>query len=226
MPRRRNRFAELEKQLRAAGGVAAAGSRLGNFADFKAGKRKITVSKKLTKEDKERFAYGLFPFNVGAAATPTKADRYQATVTRYSLAGAGDKGLSLADLGWDEADETNKIEADYYPALIIGFTPTAGAAIDPKVSDITGDKYRKVPGRSFSLPFGRTVAAVDAITGAATGTVNGSDEEDVRKHLALKLKATALGTKACSSVSYQPEVFRGKRSAIQAGPSTVSAPAT
>lgn len=218
MPRRRNRFADLERQLRAAGGVAAPGSRLGNFADFKAGKRKIKVTQKLTATERQRVAFAAYPFNFGVPATPTAADRYQVTVTRYSLGLIKNGGVTQNDLGWDTRGTSTTIEPQYYPSLIKAFFPNSatGGALTP-TSAITGDEYRRIPGKSCSAPFGRTVTAKDAKDGTTTATLNASEEEDVRKHLTATLKGDANDSTVALSVSYEPEVFRGRTVAITAG---------
>lgn len=223
MPRRRNRFADLERQLRAAGGVAAAGSRLGNFADFKAGKRKITVTKKLTAAERTRLAYAMYPFNVSVGTTPTPADLFRGTITAYSLAEMKGYGLKNTDVGWSLFTGAQTVEENYYPALIKAFRATGLPSSDGETSAITGDKYKRTPGVSCSIPFGRTITAKDAKDGAAGTTLQLSDEEDVRKHLTTKLKEPAAsGTlKALAAgVSYEPEVFRGRSKALLAGDMT------
>ena len=218
MPRRRNRFADLERQLRAAGGSAAAGSRLGNFADFKAGKRKIKIDQVPDRALMNRTAFAAYPFNVSVPASPTAADRFMVTVTTYSKDQIKDKGVSKADLGWDEFVAGNTVEPQYYPSLIKCFTPASTTAVAaPKVSGITGDSYKKMPGKSASAPFGRTLAALDKKTAEATGALTASEEEDVRKHLTNKLTSGAPVGKKATSVSYEPEVFRGRTQAIEAG---------
>lgn len=222
MPRRRNRFADLERQLRAAGGVAAAGSRLGNFADFKAGKRKIKISVVLSAADKKRYAYGAYPFNVSVPASPTAADLFQVTITKYSTNLMRDGGVKDNDLGLVLKTDTVSptVEPQYYPALIKAFFPTsATAGTVTKTSDITGDSYKRVAGKSASAPFGRQIKAKDAKTADATATLVGSEEEDVKKYLMDLLKGDAQDTAKASSVSYEPEVFRGRTAAITAGAS-------
>ncbi|MBD1921747.1 hypothetical protein H6F77_11655 [Microcoleus sp. FACHB-831] len=219
MPRRRNRFADLERMLRQSGGIAAAGSRVGNFAAFKAGTRKIKITQKPTAADKVRVTFGLLPFNSHVPETVTDADRYIGVITAGSLAMAKSGGLAKTDLGLDETKDATVLEENYYPALVRAFfAESATVAAIEKTSDITGDKYMKVPGKSMSAPFGRTIAALDAKKGSATASLVNSEEEDVKKHVQAILKDDKKGTLgAARSVSYDPEVFRGRTKVLTRG---------
>jgi hypothetical protein len=207
MPRRRSRFADLEKQFRAAGGVAGAGSAVAKYIEFKSGKTKIARRTKVTLTAAERTRYGisLIPFNAkfetGDDAT---AKRYQAAVTKFSADGAKNVGLSNAELGWDKTTAASAVainDAAYYPALIRPIVPT-GTTATP-LSSITGREYKYKEARSYGVPFGRTNAA------AAIDT-----EEDRRQILTAKARQ-ATGAAKVSSVGYDPEVFRSDNSALE-----------
>lgn len=201
MPRRRSRFSDLEKQFRQAGGVAAPGSTLAKFIDFKSGKTKIERRKttKLTAAQRKRYGVSLLPFNLDVPATPTQGDRYISSITGWSNVGRTTLGLSDAELGYAKqtvGGVTAQTEDAYYPALL---KPSVSTGADPNevTSSITGNKYSYVACNAYSIPFGRTTAG-----GAA-------DSEEERRDL---LTGAAKGaTTPPRSIGYEPEVFRGSR---------------
>lgn len=206
MPRRRSRFSDLEKQLRLAGGVAAPGSVLGNYAAFKAGTRKIQRRTKvvLTAEERKRYGVSLIPFNTKFEVGDDAVNkRYQASITKFSLDGQNNVGLADADCGWGKVEAAGAVainDAAYYPALIRPIVPTGTVATPP--SSITGKEYKYKEARSYSIPFGRRTsdAAADV-------------EEDRRQALTAKCKE-ATGANKVSSVGYDPEVFRSGKAAL------------
>lgn len=216
MPQRhRGRFSRLEEALRAAGGQAAPGSELGNFKLFREGERHATRRKSTKKSADEKIRYGvsLAPFNIAETATDNIETRYVASMTGFSLAGQTAFGLTAADLGHekmsDAAGKTAQTADTYFPALIkpIQYTATSG---EPEVSGITGNKYSYRPANSYSIPFGRRGTKLDTDT-----------EEDRRRALSTKLKT---GTTKAGSVGYEPEVFRGERTALAEIPDAPAAP--
>lgn len=207
MPRRRQRFAALERQFRESGGQAAAGSRLAGYIDFKTGKTSIKVSRVLTGEQRKRFGYAILPFGLSVSANPDPFERYAAAITAYSNAGRRDLGLSDNECGYEKIDASTTQEDNFYPALIRCFIP-AGNTVTTPISAITRKEYRRRAGRSISFPFGRTVTSVkDVKTGDTESTLNNVDQLDVRKGLAEKVK-NGSGTSKASSVSFEPEVFK------------------
>ncbi|PIG94587.1 hypothetical protein [Gloeocapsopsis sp. IPPAS B-1203] len=207
MPRRRQRFAALERQFRESGGQAAAGSRLAGYIDFKTGKTSIKVSRVLTAEQRKRFGYAILPFGLSVSATPSPSERYAAAITAYSNSGRRDLGLSDNECGYDNIGEETTQDDNFYPALIRCFIPS-GTTVETPTSAITRKEYRRRPGRSISFPFGRTVTSVvDAKTGEAESTLNNVDQLDVRKGLAQKAK-NGNGTNKALSVSFEPEAFK------------------
>lgn len=207
MPRRRQRFAALERQFRESGGQAAAGSRLAGYIDFKLGKSQIKVSRVLTAEQRKRFGYAILPFSLSVSATPDPFERYAAAITAYSNAGRRDLGLSDNECGYENIDASTTQDDNFYPALIRCFIPTGDTRESP-VSAITRKEYKRRVGRSVSIPFGRTTTSVqDAKTGQTETTINDADQLDVRNSLAQKAKVGSGTTKALS-VSFEPEVFK------------------
>lgn len=201
MPRRRSRFSDLEKQFRQAGGVAAPGSPLAKYIDFKSGKTKIARRKdtKLTAGQRKRYGISLLPFNLDVPDPVTQGSRYIASITGWSQAGRVALGLSDAELGYAKqtvGGVTAQTEDAYYPALLRPSVST-GKTADPTVSSITGNKYSYVEANAYSIPFGRTAAG-----GAA------DSEQERRDILTGKAKTAATPPR---SVGYEPEVFRGSR---------------
>lgn len=193
MPRRRQRFSSLERQFRESGGVAAPGSKLAGYIDFKSGKTKIDVNVKLTAEQRKRFGFGVLPFNTPVAGTPI---RVAAPITAYSNTGRTDLGLSDAELGYADIDADTLQSENFYPALLRVFVPTAGAAKTTPISAITKKEYTRTPGKSYSIPFGRA------------GGTPATDTEEVRKAALMTEAKNGNGSIKASSVSYEPEVFK------------------
>lgn len=196
MPRRRQRFSDLERQFRESGGVAAPGSRLAGYIDFKSGKTKIDITVKLTGEQRKRYGFGILPFNIAVGDPVEPTDRRAAPITNYSNGGRLSLGLNNLQLGYVDIDANTRQEDNFYPALLRVFVPTQNAAALTPISAITKKEYSRIPGQSFSIPFGRTTA------GAKTDT-----EEGRKAALAADARKGAGAIKA-SSVSYEPEVFK------------------
>lgn len=201
--RHRSRFSNLEAQFRAAGGIAAPGSALAKYVDYKSGKTKVDRRKAaLTAAQKTRFGIGVVPFNIAPTAPLDNTDRYLTSVTAYSSAGATALGLSPTELGWEAGEAVTAAaqnNTSYFPALI---KPAVKGTVEDKTatSKITGNKYYYKEHNSYGLPFGRTT------TGFATDT-----EEGRRKVLSSKARA---GTTKATSVGYEPEVWRGEKTPL------------
>jgi len=212
MPRRRNRFSRLDSLYRTLkGNIPADNQELTNYIEWRKGNRKITVSQKLSPEQRRRYGFAVLPFNIELDAPPTPADRYAAQITAYSNTARNAAPISLSDtdLGYADIDGNTIQNDNFYPALIRVFVkdnPTA----DPtdKTSDITGESYKRHAGRSYSIPFGRSA------TGDADGDVKSSGEENIKNALLAKVKPNP----AVGSATYEPEIFRTGR--ILASPTT------
>lgn len=200
MPRRRPRFAALEKQFRENGGVAQPGSRLAGYIDFKKGINKIEVTKILTSAQRKRYGFGILPFGLSPAATTPK--RYAAPITQYSYDKIASVGFSAAKLGYEDIDSATEQSENFYPALLRVFIKD-GANTTP-ISGVTKKEYTRTNGATYSFPFGRTITADDAVTGVATAALGDADAEDVKKTLATIARARP----GVTSVSYEPEVFK------------------
>lgn len=196
MPRRGRRFTQLERALKLAHGNPEPGSPLAHYKDFKDGKVKIDVKVKLTAAQRQRFGFGILPFNVAPADPVLPTDRYAAPITAYSNAGRTDLGLINNQLGYATIDADTRQNDNFYPALLRVFVPTSGAEPTTPISAITKEEYTRRPGKSYSIPFGRTTANAKVDT-----------EEGRRAALAADAKKGS-GTNQASSVSYEPEVFK------------------
>lgn len=206
MPRRRSRFSDLERQFRESGGVAAPGSRLAGYIDYKKGINQVQITQRLTAEQRKRFGFAVLPFNISPPDTVTAADRYAAPITAYSNAIRGNIGLSNNQCGYENIVAATQQSENFYPALLRVFIPNGNTATP--VSAITKKEYTRKLGQSASIPFGRTITSVtDAKKGTAETSLADADEEDVRQSLAAAARAGTGNAKA-SSVSYDPEVFR------------------
>jgi len=205
MARRRQRFADLERQFRESGGVAAPGSRLAGYIAFKKGENKIEVKKKLTATERKRYGFAIIPFGVTpSGATPP---RYAAAITAYSNAARAGLTLTNAKLGYENIDPGTTQAGNFFPALLRVFVKS-GEIDENKKSGVTQKNYRRVGGATYSFPFGRTISGVeDAATGVAETVVDTVDAEDVRKSL-TKFLTDLPAEKKIGAVSYEPEVFR------------------
>ncbi|MBW4480842.1 MAG: hypothetical protein KME54_29415 [Tolypothrix brevis GSE-NOS-MK-07-07A] len=205
MPRRRQRFSDLEKQFKESGGVAAPGSRLAGYIAFKKGENKIEVKKKLTAAERKRYGFAILPFGVTPEASTPK--RYAASITAYSNASRAGLGVTNNMLGYEDIDASTEQAGNFYPALIKVFIKS-GTINDNQISGVTQKKYRRIEGATYTYPFGRTTTDVtDAVTGATESTVNEVDAQDVRNTLVTFL-AGLPAEKKVGSISYEPEVFR------------------
>ena len=196
MPSRRGQaFADLERMSKLAGLQAAAGSVLGNYLDYKAGKRK-KVSRKTTTlnaNQRRRVAISLIPFN--KAVVTGAAGRYSTTITRWSADARAGLGVTDADLGYADTTGVND-SSDFFPAILRPSVRINPDAPSTPASGITGKEYKYYETNNYTIPFGRTTA------GAATDT-----EESRRAALVTDMKDASNTTQA-HTVGYEPEVWR------------------
>ena len=209
MPRKRQRYKNLLRELKASGANPDPNSRSGNFLKFLTGQNKITQTNKIPVEARQLYAVGLIPFALSATAD-TPEERYLGTISAYSLKGLADRAnLTEAKLGINEVVGGEQISQGYFPALIRAkFASNSAGVVENKVSGITKEEYRYDYGRTFSFPFGRTTNAVDAEDGSAETSVADVDELDVYRFALNDLGAAANENDRPSSVSYEPEVFK------------------
>jgi hypothetical protein len=209
MPRRRQRFSDLERQFRESGGIAAPGSRLAGYIAFKKGESKIEVKKKLTGAERKRYGFAVIPFGLNPDATTPK--RYAASLTSYSNVGRTALGVTDNKAGYENITASTIQSENYYPALLRVFVKSSDTKTTP-VSAVTQKEYSRTAGSTYSFPFGRTTTdVVDTTTGTAKATLDSVDAEDVRKSLATFVK----GKPNVASISYEPEVFKvGKQDLV------------
>lgn len=212
MPRRRTRFKKLNDLYRTLNGnIPPENTALTNYEEWRKGNRKVTINQTLTSEQRKVFGYAIVPFNLEITAEPTASDRYAAPITKYSNDGRQGAPLSLTDaeLGYADIDGDTAQDDKFFPALIRVFVKdNAGGASTTRISGITGEEYKAFAGKSYSIPFGRT------IQGDKDGNIISGGEDDAKKQLATKVKAIAQ----VSSFSYEPELIRTGR--ILATPTT------
>ncbi|GAA6621582.1 hypothetical protein [Scytonema sp. NUACC26] len=216
MPRRKPRFSQLERQYRDSGGTAEAGSRLAGYIKFKKGETKITVEKKLTSAQRKRYAWAILPFGVSPASTPTAADRYAAPITAYSNAARADLGLTNTECGYETVDAATNRDDNFYSAVMRVFVGTGGAPTTPK-SGVTGKDYTRIPGNTYSFPFGRVLSGTkDKKTAATETALDAVDEEDVKAKLSTLVKSKPN----VRSVSFLAEEFKVGKPDLVSPPST------
>lgn len=204
MPRRRQRFSDLERQFRESGGVASPDSRLGGYIKFKKGEVKIKVESKLTGAQRKRYGFAILPFGVTPSDPVVAADRYAAPITAYSNSARTELGLTNSKCGFENVEAATKQDDNFYPAVIRVFVKSGGVST-PK-SAVTGKEYNRVNGKTYSVPFGRDITStVDKKTGTAETTVNEVDEEDKKASLATAVKAANNNV---GSISFLPEEFK------------------
>lgn len=188
MPRRRDRFANLKRQLKASGGSPTAGTDADKYFKFISGATKYRVLNAQKEGKKQRALVTLLPFNKSTGDV-----RYGAFITRYAFKNQGAAGLDKAEAGQDKipADAKNfNYDAAYNPAIITWRStkvddPITG--VSDKESQITGKKYNYLGGRSGTSPFGKKVAA---------------DLEDDRAKI---LQKAVRDTPGSLGATYQPE---------------------
>lgn len=219
MPRRRPRFNDLERQARDAGYVAEAGTRLAGFIDFKKGKNKIEVKNIVSGADRKRFAYAILPFGITMPATPGIRDRWKAPITVHSNRGRRGLNLSDAECGYvDVAAGVNK-GSHFYPAIIrpVVINPTPVETGKTPISGVTKKPYKRpYVGKSYGIPFGRT------ITGIPDTTIQTVGEDTVRDTLTEKVKG--LTSANVKTVSYLPEEFKSPEEDLVSPPAAPTTP--
>ena len=209
MPRRKQRFNKLFEQLRANGGTPTGTGRVAEFHKFLTGINKVTQQNKIPVEARELYTIGLIPFALSATAN-TPEERYQATISAYSLAGLSNRAnLTEAELGINRIVGGEKNSPNYFPALIRAKFNASGTTVNEnKTSGITKQNYRYEYGRTFSFPFGRTTQATDAEDGSAETSVANVDELDVFRFAQNQLNASTNAANVPKSISYEAEVFK------------------
>lgn len=194
----RRRFSFLDRALKSAGGTAAPGSRLGNYDEFKKGNRDYTVKNKIERADRAKFAIALLPFGLPNPANPTEEDYYRTTITKYSndMRTEVITTLTNSELGYNPLVIGNNPGSNYYPSLLRLFvqananTPT----ISQPTSQITGKKYSRIAGKTYSIPFGRK-------TGALTET------QQQRRQDLVQIARTGAGTSKATGITFESEYF-------------------
>lgn len=188
MPRRRDRFANLKRQLKASGGSPTAGTVAEKYLKFISGATPYKVLNAQKDGKKQRALVTLLPFNKNTGTV-----RYGAFITRYAFKNQGVAGVTQTDAGQEKIPvDAAKFtyDAAYNPAIITWRSTTVDDALeakDSKTSQITGKSYKFLGGRAGTSPFGKK---------------DTTDLEDDRAKLlqaAVRAKATSIGA------TYQPE---------------------
>ena len=198
MPRKKRRFSRLNSELKANKGVADPNSRVGKYLDFLTGKTPYKVSTAAMDAIKAAggrsgsYGVALKPFNIATPADATTT--YFASFTKYSKSVLTPLALQ-EECGHNKIDTAKTIDDyTYNPAIVIAHIRDTTATPTEPASQITGEPYKKYPGKSGTIPFGCKTEY--------------GEKEDVRKKAVL---AEAKAKKAYTA-SYQPEEWNSIRS--------------
>lgn len=200
MPRKRQRFARLSRDLKASAGSPTPGSLADKYFKFISGATSYKVPGAQKGGARQRALVSLLPFNKN-----TVDIRYGAFITRYAYKNQGTAGISSADAGqatFGTPGPKMIYSSDYNPAII---TWRSTAVENPlseeigKTSQITGKKYDYKGGRAGTSPFGRKDATDD----------EDSRAKDLQKSVRDK-GVTALGA------TYQPEEWNAPFTPVDA----------
>lgn len=218
MPRKTRRFGNLIKQYREAGGTGDANSRLGKFGNWLTGKSKIDVKRRPAAALMKRQRVKVIPFGVSPEATPQPSDYYLTAMTgqaRAIYSGLGEDnsvfGLEIISTVADSAGAST--DESFFPALArIFVVPTTPEVLQTDISAVTGVSYKRVYGRSGSIPFGRGIATEvkDAKKGTAETVIGSVDELDAAKSIANVAKKDLQAFKV-KTITFVPEQFAPDR---------------
>lgn len=207
MPRRRSRYGRLLAELKKSKGEPKAGTEADHFLKFLTGEKKIEIKNKPDENELKRYNLALHPFAV-EGDDDTAQGRIKVGITAYSYAGLDAADLVMNDCGLHFIEGGEKENVLFYPALLRpSFKAGSYTGDDDKVSAVTGNTYKYVPTRTFSIPFGRTTQAEDADDGAATSSLEASDELDVLRHLKTTITAGSAAD-SLKTIGYEPEYFK------------------
>jgi len=215
MPRKNRRFGNLLKQYRGSGGAADNDSRVGKFGNWLTGKTKIDVKRRPIATLMARQRVKVVPFGVTPEGSPQPSDYYLTAMTGQARAifnGIGENnsvfGLQIVSTVADTAGAST--DESFYPALAKIFVVPAGQNVTvEETSAVTGDKYKRILGRSGSIPFGRSIASEvkDVKKGTTETAISNVDELDVAKSILNVVKADNQAFKV-KTVTFVPEQFK------------------
>ncbi len=210
MPRKKQRFSRLLRELKGTGTGNPESGRTKAFLDYLKGVNKVTQTNKVPDAGRELFEIALYPFALTPSGS-TPDQRYKASISVYSLNGLSSRatGINEEKLGINRIAGGERENADYYPALMRASFSRGGASTqENKISGITKEPYKYVPKRTFSFPFGRTTSVTDAGDGTNETVLKDVDELDVYRFNLNDIKAPSNADNIPSSVSYEAEVFK------------------
>jgi hypothetical protein len=211
--RRRERFSQLNKELRELQGGDPS-TEAARYLDWRTGKRAINVRRRPDAKYLQKARNCLVPFGQTrpvANASFSYADYYQVSYT----VGSRNLGLNFSlndnDLGYGGEKDEAKTDPSFYPALIKAGCRYKNATEVTDTSAITLKPYKHKPVRTLSLPFG---CKRNEAEGGGGFSVTASNEETRRRELTKTLREANPSQGIVVTVGYEPEVFRTKRSAL------------
>lgn len=222
MARRTPRFNRLNKLLKATNGTASSGE-VFEYQRFLQGINRIDVQRRPSGRYLQIIGVGVIPFGDYPSTGTGKAVKVGITAQADAIRSVFGTALGNNDLGI-ERTAANIIEnpGSFYPALLKITLAAAAATADTETSGVTRRSYKRIKGRSGSIPFGRTITATpDSQTNTALTAIADVDEQDVKKALISKITgAVNADTRVLTttpaykllSFSFDSEVFRANKS--------------
>ena len=199
MPRRRSRFARLERDLRNQAFNPTKGTNAAEFFNFLKGINKIKQTKPATGAEKAPKKVAIYPFNKSVSDV---VDPKQAFLTFFSTMSDAvvETQFNLkGKLGHIKFDpKVSQRHPNFYPALLRIFlkNPNQAAPATP-TSGILKKQYNRYLGRSYAYPFGRDATL---IAGVPFSSISEQDSLDA-------LKDVVTAKTKLATMSYEPEEF-------------------
>lgn len=137
------RFSRYQFGLKITDGNPPANSPLAKFKDFSS---KVTKLTRIGVPIDSMVGYQLDPFE-------TTDTTVKVAASKRAIDGIASTGIALSDLNIVAATNDAK-EIDFKPARVTIYA-TSGATTD-KLSQITGEPYKRRTGESYTYPFGKT----------------------------------------------------------------------
>lgn len=205
--RKRDRFSRLKQSLKDAGGVTTAGTPIDDYLNFLKGVNNITMDRRPSSAAMARFSVGVIPFGLSPSTTPV---RYLATMTNQAELIRAQAVVSENSFGISKTLTGVVPSPLFCPAYCKVFMTLLAEVPTSQSSKIlvSNPAYKRLKGRSGSIPFGRTLTnVIDATTGVAETALSDVEEEDVKRSLAAELKGKVGSTHKVKGVSFVSEIW-------------------
>ena len=184
------RFSRYQFALKANKGEATANSPLQKYKDYKSGANTVSYTRDPNSNPGGFTPIYLIPFGESEDIYYLNqiSDR---SVAKLALVGGANELNYILPAAI--AAQTTTESSKYTPAAITVFDPSGLTTSPP--SQITGVRYKKIGGASYTFPFGKDAAAT-----GANATFKGRAKE-------LKEAATT-GSNSTNTATFRPEILR------------------